>query len=74
MSRTDSLASQAQHVVVGVSGAQAQQHAVVAALVEALEAGQQQLADPVQRVGLAAPVTEGLVLGAAADLVDAAVG
>jgi len=36
-------------------------------------AGEEQLADPIQRVGLAAPVMQGLVLHAAADLVDATV-
>ncbi len=42
-------------------------------LVEAFVAGEEELADPVERVGLATAVAEGLVLDAAADLVDATV-
>ena len=62
----------AQHLVVGVADAQTEQHPVVAPVVEALGAGEQ-LADPIQRVGLAAPVAEGLVLDPPAHLVHAAV-
>lgn len=35
--------------------------------------GEEQLADPIQRVGLAAPMAEGLVLDPAPDLIDAPV-
>src|SRR5438552_11330847 len=45
----------------------------MSAFIETFGAGEQQLADPIQRVGLAASVSEGLVLHAAADAVDAAV-
>ena len=44
------------------------------ALVEALGAGQEELSDPIERVGLAPPVPEGLVLDPAAHLVDDSVG
>jgi hypothetical protein len=44
----------AKHFVFGVTDAQAQQHPVVTAFVEALRVGEQQLADPIQRIGLAA--------------------
>lgn len=59
---------------MGITDAQTQQHAVMAALVEPLSAGQEQLADPIERVGLAPPMAERVVLHPAADLVDAAVG
>ena len=45
----------------------------MASLVEAFMAGEEQLADPVERVGLATAVAERFVLDSAADLVDAAV-
>ena len=64
----------AEHLVVGVTDAQAEQHPVSASVVEAFAAGEEQLADPIQRVVLAAAVAERLVLDAAADLVDAPVG
>jgi hypothetical protein len=60
--------------VVRVTDTQSEQHPVVAALVETFATGQEQLADPIQRIGLAAPMLQRLVLDAAADLVDAAVG
>jgi hypothetical protein len=43
------------------------------ALVEAFAAGQEQLADPIERIGLAAPVVECLLLDAPANRVDATV-
>ena len=46
----------------------------MASLVEPLGALQQELPDPIERVVLAAPVAEGLVLDPTAHLVDAAVG
>ena len=58
---------------MGVTDAQAEQHPVPAAVVEAFGAGEQQLADPVERIVLAASMPKGLVLHPAADLVDAAV-
>ena len=48
---------------------QAEQHAFMPALVEAFVAGEQQLADAIQRIGLAAAMAEGLVLHSAANLV-----
>jgi hypothetical protein len=41
---------------------------------ELLGSGQQQLADAVQRIALAAPVTQGHLLGPAADLINHQVG
>ena len=58
---------------MGVADAQAQQHPVAALVVEALGAGQQQLADAIERIDLAAPVAERLVLDPATDLVQAPV-
>ena len=58
---------------MGVADAQPEQHPIRAAFVEPFGAGEQQLADPIQRVGLAATVAERLVLHPAADLIDAAV-
>jgi hypothetical protein len=58
---------------VGVAEAQAQPHAFVPAVIEALGAGEHELADPIQRVALAAPVAQGLVLHPAAHLVEAPV-
>jgi hypothetical protein len=55
------------HLVVGVTGAQAEQHAVSATVVEALIAGEEHLADPIQRIAAAAPVAERVVLHPAAD-------
>jgi hypothetical protein len=60
-------------LVMWVADAQAQQHAIVAALIEAFVTGEQQLADAIQRVVLAAAVAERLVLRPTAHLVDAAV-
>ena len=44
------------------------------AFVETLVAGQEELADPIERIDLAAAMAERLVLDAPAHLVDAAVG
>ena len=63
----------AEELVVRVTDAQAEQHPSRALLVEAFGAGEQQLADPKQRIAFAASMAEGLVLDPAADLVDAAV-
>ena len=57
----------AEQFVVGVADTQAEQHPVRAAFVEAFGAGEQQLADPIQRIGLAATVAQRLVLHPAAD-------
>ena len=56
-----------------VTDAQPEQHPSRALLVEAFGAGEQQLADPKQRIALAAPMAEGVLLDPAADLVDATV-
>ncbi len=64
----------AEQLVVGIAVAQPEQHAVMTALVEALVAGEQELSDPIERVGFAASMAERLVLDAPAHLVDAAVG
>jgi hypothetical protein len=53
MSRIDSLASQ-EHLVVGVTDPQAEQHALPAAVIQAFVACEQQLADPLERIVLAA--------------------
>ncbi len=45
----------------------------MAAFVEAFGAGEQQLADPIQRIGLAATMAEGLVLHPTTHLVEATV-
>ena len=63
----------AEELVARVPDAQTEQHPVAAALVEAFVTGEEQLADPIQRVGLAAPMAEGLVLDPAPDLIDAPV-
>ncbi len=59
---------------MGIADAKPEQHPLVAPFIEALGAGQQQLADPVQGVGLAAAVAEGLVLHPSAHGIQAAVG
>jgi hypothetical protein len=51
---------------VGIARARAEQHAIEARAVEALGAGDQELADAIQRIALAAPVAEGGVLHAPA--------
>ena len=51
-----------------------EQHPLAASFVEAFVAGEQDLADPIQRVALAAAVAEGLVLHPAADRVQTPVG
>ena len=56
MSRTDSLASGAEDLVGGVTDPQPQQDPMLAPVVEAFGAGQQQPADPIQRIILAAPM------------------
>ena len=58
--------------VVSVADAQPEQHPVRATVVEAFVAGEEQLADQVERIMLAAAVTQRLVLDSAADLIDAA--
>jgi hypothetical protein len=58
---------------VGVPDAQAEQHTVVAAFIEAFGAGEQQLADPIQRIGFAATMPERLVLHSATNLVETTV-
>ena len=63
-----------EQLVVGIAATQPEQHAIVAAFIEALGAGQQELADPVERIDFPAPVSERLVLDPSAHLVDAAVG
>ncbi len=63
----------AEHFVVGVTDPQSKQEPVRAAFVEAFRTGEQQLADPIQRIGLATAVAERLVLDAASDLVETAV-
>ena len=61
-------------LVVRIAVAQPQQDAFMAALVEAFVAGEQELADPIERIGLSTAMAERLVLDAPAHLVDAAVG
>ena len=56
-----------------VTNTQAEQQPVRAAFIESFAAGEQQLADPIERIVLAATMPEGLVLHSATDLVDAAV-
>ena len=63
----------AEQLVVGVADTQAEQHPIRAALVEPFGAGEQQLADPIQRVALAATMAQRLVLHPPADLIDATV-
>jgi hypothetical protein len=63
----------AQHLVSGVANAKAQQHPPTPSVVEAFGAGEQQLADPIQRVALAPPVLQGLLLDSTSDLVETAV-
>jgi hypothetical protein len=47
------------YFVVWVADPQSQQHPVLAFVVEAFGAGQQQLADPIQRIVLSAPMPFG---------------
>ena len=61
-------------LVVGVTHAQAEQHPVMAPLVESFVAGEKQLADAVERVVLAASMVQRLVLDTSSHLVEAAVG
>jgi hypothetical protein len=74
-SRTDSLAKPcAENLVVRVTGAQAQQQPLCAVTDDAFTAGDQQFADPVEGIKLAAAVAELFVLHPTADLVDTPVG
>ena len=57
-----------------IAVAQPEQDAVMTPLVEAFIASEQELANPIERVGFAAAMAERLVLDAPAHLVDAAVG
>ncbi len=57
-----------------VAGIEQATEAGLAAFVEAFMGLGEQAAAPIQRVGLAAPVAEGLVLNSTADLVEALVG
>jgi hypothetical protein len=61
-------------LALGVAGIQPGEDTGEAGRVEAVVAGEQPAADPVERVGLAASVAQGVVLGAAADLIEGAVG
>jgi hypothetical protein len=63
-----------EELVVGITDAQSEQHPIGTAFVEPFGASEEQLADPIQRVRLAAAMTEGLVLHPPPDLIDAAVG
>jgi len=64
----------AEDLGVRIAESQAQQHPVPvpAPVVEALGAGQEQLADAIERIGLAAAVAQGLVLHPPAHLVQTA--
>ena len=64
----------AQQLVVGIADAQAEQDPLMASFIQPFSAGEEQLADPIERIAFAAPVAERLVLDPAADLVDATVG
>ena len=55
---------------MGVSVAQPQQHTAMTLLIETFVTREQELADLIERVGLAAAMAERLVLDAPADLVD----
>src|SRR5208283_1738260 len=63
-----------EELVVGITAAQPEQHAVMTPLVEAFVTGEQELADPIERVSFAAAMAQRLVLDAPAHLVDATVG
>ena len=52
----------AEHLVVGVADSKAEEHPVDAHRVQALGAGEHELADPVQGIALPAPVAEHAVL------------
>jgi hypothetical protein len=58
----------------GVAGVEPGKHPGEAGGIEAVVAGQEPSADPVERVVGAAPVAEGVVLGAAADVIERRVG
>ncbi len=60
--------------VLGIAGADAQEHPIKAGALEALGPGEHQLADPIQRIPPSTAVAEGLVLNATTDLIEAAVG
>jgi len=64
----------AEQLVLGIADTQSSEQLLPAALVEALFAFQEQLADPKQRIVLAPSVPEGLVLDPPADLVEHPVG
>src|SRR3712207_1681094 len=75
MSRTDSLASQAPSTSSwGSPTRRPKSIALAAPVVEAFGAGEQHLADAIQRVGLAAAMAEGLVLHPSTHLVQTTVG
>jgi hypothetical protein len=60
-------------LVIGIAVAQAEQHPIAPAFVETLGPGEQQFADLVKRVVLAAPVAERLVPHASSHRIRAAV-
>lgn len=62
--------SGAADLVVGVTDSQAQQHPLLTRVVEAFGAFGEELADPIQRVGLASPVAKCFVLDPAAALIE----
>ena len=70
---TDRLLGQPspEQLVFGIAAAKPQEHALVAAFVEAFGAREQELSDPIERVALAPAVPERLVLDPPAHLVDA---
>jgi hypothetical protein len=72
-SRTFSCEPRAERLVVRVTDTQPQQHPLVAAFIETFGTREQQLSDPIQRIGLATTMSERLVLHAAAHLVETAV-
>ena len=63
----------AEHLVVGLTDPQPEEQPVGATCIEAFRAGEQQLADPIQRVVLATPMLERLLLHPTADPIDTAV-
>lgn len=73
---TDRLFGQpgTEELVVRITDAQSEQQTVLSSLVEPFGPFEQELPDPIERVGLPAPVPQRLVLDPAAHLVDAAVG
>ena len=60
-------------LVFGIASGQGGVEASTGPLVEAFVAGEQQLADVIERVALAAPMAGQALLGASADLVDSPV-